>query len=85
MSEKAATGDGFGGTQARTVTQHESGAVFEDGDVAEEVEDLVEAEHDGEFLGDLHVDELPVGPGHFEGDRLEELGGGEEAVNALWR
>jgi hypothetical protein len=45
--------------------------------------DLGDAQHEGEFLGHFEPREALAAPGHVEGDGVEELGGGDKAVDAL--
>lgn len=80
--------DGFGDAETGAVAEHQHGAVLEDADVLEEGEDLLFTEDDGECFGDFHAAELGLGPGHFQGDGVEKLDGGEEAVDGMgdnWR
>lgn len=57
--------------------------MFENADVFEELDDLGLAEDHGESFGDFETDKLGVSPGHFQGDGVEELYGGDEGVDAL--
>jgi len=78
-------GDGFGDAEAGSVAGEEDGAVFAAGDVAEELLDLVGGEDDGELVVEAGAREVFLFPGHFEGDEVEELDGGDEAIDGLRR
>jgi hypothetical protein len=51
--------------------------------MVEETQHFLLAEHDGEFVGTADVGEVLVGPGHFEGDEIEKLQGGNALIDGL--
>jgi hypothetical protein len=53
--------------------------------VVQEALDFVGGQHDGQFLLQPGAGEVVLVPGHFERDQVDELHGGNESVDALWR
>jgi hypothetical protein len=51
--------------------------------VIEEGQHFLLAEHDGKFVGAADAGEVFAGPGHFQGDEVQELHGGNVLVDGF--
>jgi hypothetical protein len=73
----------FADAQSGSVTDHQGGAVLEAGDVIEEGQHFLLAEHDGKFVGAASAGEVLAGPGHLQGGEIQKLHGGKVLVDGL--
>ena len=53
--------------------------------MVEEGQHFLLAEHDGQFVGTADAREMLVGPGHLQGDEVEELHRGDILVDSFGR
>jgi hypothetical protein len=75
--------DHLADAQSGAIGGHQRGAVLEAGNVIEEGEDLLLAEDDGQFVRTANAWEVLVGPGHFQGDQVEELHRGNILIDGF--
>jgi hypothetical protein len=73
-------GDGFGNAESGAVAGEQDGTVLDAGDVVEEVLDFQGGRDDGELFVHAGANKVVFLPGHFQGDQVQELDGGDEGI-----
>ena len=66
-------GHRFAHPESGAVAGHQGGAVFETGNVVEELHDLLLAQHDRQLAGTLDAGKILVRPGRFQGGQIQKL------------